>query len=212
MKESLTKAVEYYESNKAIRAAVNLIPYVGGSIDVLISSKGQEITQKRTESLLNHLSTQILEIPREFIKNNYFETEEGFDLLIKSFEVSAKTRHEEKRKALAKLLSSVNDQRKSYSQNDPEIFLDIIESLTFKELTIAEYLHQNNQISSRILARKYSEYSDEEFEYCLIRLTGIGLARLITENRVPKMDAHGILVEYETTRLYHRFFNFLQVK
>lgn len=62
LKEGLMKASEKYSELTAIRAGINAIPFVGGSIDVLISGEAQKIAQRRIEDLISSLSTQLQQV------------------------------------------------------------------------------------------------------------------------------------------------------
>jgi hypothetical protein len=54
--ERFEKAVQFYSNNTVLRAMVNAIPYIGESLDVLISSRGHKIAQKRIKSLLEQVA------------------------------------------------------------------------------------------------------------------------------------------------------------
>ena len=49
VKSSLDKAAKTYADNTKLRALILAIPYIGGSIDVLITQRGRQIYQKRIE-------------------------------------------------------------------------------------------------------------------------------------------------------------------
>jgi hypothetical protein len=46
----LSKASHVYLDQTAIRALINAIPYVGGSLDVILVSKGQKILEHRIQN------------------------------------------------------------------------------------------------------------------------------------------------------------------
>ncbi|MEM1359888.1 MAG: hypothetical protein AAGF89_16905, partial [Bacteroidota bacterium] len=57
--DSLDKASEMYSNQVLIRASINAIPVIGGSLDLLLSSKGQEYTMRRIEGLISILNDKI---------------------------------------------------------------------------------------------------------------------------------------------------------
>ena len=116
------------------------IPGVGGSITQVITGIGQEIVQERNRILFQQLSEHQEALDDQAIKQDYFETEEGFDLLIKALDASRRTRSEEKRDLIARILAgaATTPERSNYS---PEDYLYLISDLTIQELTVARLIY-----------------------------------------------------------------------
>jgi len=93
-KESLNNSLEVIAEEPVLRAMLNLIPSAGGSLSELMAGKGQRIMEERRDNLLRILAEHMETIETEAIRKDYFETPEGFDLLIKALDSSRRTRSE----------------------------------------------------------------------------------------------------------------------
>jgi hypothetical protein len=101
-KELVQKAAEKYSEVSALRAAVQLIPYIGGPLDTLIGGEGQKIQQRRIAHFIEELDRKIkvIETPKQSL-----EKEELYDLMVSVFEQVAKSRSIEKRVRFAQIIS-----------------------------------------------------------------------------------------------------------
>lgn len=90
-------AIERLNQDPLLLAAISAVPVVGGSITQVLTWFGQEIVQERNKRLFQQFSEHLEAIDEQAIRKGYFETEEGFDLLIKALDESRRTRSEEKR-------------------------------------------------------------------------------------------------------------------
>jgi predicted transcriptional regulator of viral defense system len=103
---------------------------------------GQEIVQERNKRLFQQLSEHLEAVDEQAIKKGYFETEEGFDLLIKALDESRRTRSEEKRDLIARILAGATltePEQDSYSTED---YLYLISDLTIQELRVARLIYE----------------------------------------------------------------------
>jgi len=190
---ALAKAGERYSENVALRAAVNLIPYVGGSLDVLFVSKGQSLIQKRVMKLLDDLKVEMSKLDDQAVNKAYLESEEWFDLVTRALEASAKTRDGEKIKLYAKLLSSTVSTQPD-PHYSPEDYLAILSELTPREIHVARVLYdqQNDRPGEKEHELEWAQrkgwdrlaaqadVTKEELQFSLLRLQRAGLAKEIT--------------------------------
>jgi hypothetical protein len=134
-------AIERLNQDPYLLAAITAIPYVGGSITQVITGIGQEIAQERNRRLFQQLSGHLEALDERAIKKDYFDTPKGFDLLVKALDESRRTRSEEKRDFIARVLRGavVNREQTNYS---PEEYLYLISDLTPQELTVARLMHK----------------------------------------------------------------------
>jgi hypothetical protein len=134
-------ALEAYADNIVVRAAVTTIPFVGGPLDLILSTKGQKIVQERVMLLLDALKHEAANLQEEKVDKQYLESEEWFDLILKALEASARTRHIEKLQLYAKVLvgAVVKGNR---SKHSPEDYLTILTELTMRELEVAKALYE----------------------------------------------------------------------
>lgn len=102
-KELARQAVEKYSEITALRAAVQLIPYIGGPLDTLIEGEGQKIQQRRITQFINELDKRLrnIETPKDALEN-----EELFDLMVGTFERVVKTRSSEKQARFAQIIAN----------------------------------------------------------------------------------------------------------
>lgn len=137
---------ELEKLNPYLLAAISGVPIVGGSIAQLLSGMGQDIIQERNKKLFEQLADQIEVFGEQTIKKDYFETPEGFDLLIKVLETSSRTRSEKKRTLIARILAGASSADAERGEYSPEEYLNIVADLTDKELAIARtiYILQQN--------------------------------------------------------------------
>ena len=142
----LTKASLKYGEQTLIRTGINAIPYVGGALDFLISSQGQNYTLNRINTFIEELQSEISKLKEEQINKTFLESEEGFDLLVKSFNSVSKTRNVEKIKIYAQILTGALVSKKKFKYDEPELYLRIIEELSETEIQIAYILYELKEV------------------------------------------------------------------
>lgn len=98
----IRKAAERYAETTTLRAAVQAIPFIGGSLDALIGGEGQKIQQRRVAHFISELDARLrkIEDPRSELSE-----EDLFDLMLATFERVAKARSESKRIRFAQVIS-----------------------------------------------------------------------------------------------------------
>lgn len=151
-KESLNTSLEVIAEEPVLRALLNMIPSVGGSLNELMAGKGQQIIEKRRDNLLRLLAEHLEAIEAEAIRKDYFETPEGFDLLIKALDSSRRTRSEHKRDLIARILAGATSTDSEQGNYSPEEYVNLVASLTVKELEAARTIYdlQQNLIAEEL--------------------------------------------------------------
>ena len=139
--KALTKASEIYSSNSFVRAAITAIPYVGGSIDILLSNRAQSIFQKRIMFFIFSLAKELETLKVDEVNKEYFESDEGIDLLLKAFDAAIKTRNEEKLALYSKILRGASE-TKNKETNMGESFLTVLTELSIEEIQLAKILYE----------------------------------------------------------------------
>jgi hypothetical protein len=178
----LEAAIERLNQDPYLLAAITAIPYVGGSITQVLTGIGQQIVQERNAKLLAQLSERLANVDEEAIRQGYFETPEGFDLLIKAMDESRKTRSDNKRDLIARILRGavLDYERGEYS---PEEYLYLVSDLTERELEAASLLYRRRPRSEMQLRAWFGKMSenfgldDSDVEMILARLEARGLIR-----------------------------------
>jgi hypothetical protein len=98
--KSLTAASKKYAESTSLRALVQLVPYVGGSLDMLFAGAGSKIQISRIEDLLRQLQDQFSKLQAR----PEYDEEELFDIVIMAMENATKARAAEKRKIYASIV------------------------------------------------------------------------------------------------------------
>lgn len=189
----LVKASEVYTQNTLLRALVNAIPHVGGSLDVLFASKGQQIVEERIMRLLEDLKVEMSRAREETVDKKYLDSEEWFDLILRGIEAATKTRDRGKIHLYAKVLKGAVtvQNREEFS---PEEYLVILAELTPKEIEVARAIYrqqsdrpQDDENGLKWARRKgWEQLSEqcpsvpkEDLPFVLLRLQRSGLIREI---------------------------------
>jgi hypothetical protein len=101
---------------------------------------GQQIVQERNAKLFEQLTKHLADVDEQSIRRDYFETPEGFDRLMKAMDESRRTRSDEKRNLIARILrGALIDGESEYS---PEEYLNLISDLTPQELKVLRSAHR----------------------------------------------------------------------
>lgn len=203
----------WHKRYPSILAGTSLIPRIGGSLTTYIALKRQQMSEKRTEELVNRVN----EIDKQALTVNFFNDEAGYDLFVQAIEASAKTRSEEKRDLIARILVGATRTDPEQEEYSAEEYLNLIEDLNEKELYIArtiytgqreiqspKELEPNNKaetwrLTQEALTRKHGIEADALPLY-LNRLHLAGLLDL--EYVVAGFDAHGFAVQEEAVPTY----------
>ena len=141
------KLIEKYPDNFRLRTLINLIPNIGGALDILLSEKGNKWREKRLTEFLSKLESRITSLESNIsIKaiEELSNSEETYDLLIQSFNSVIKTRHSEKTSAYANILiNHISHTIKStYSS---EIMISVLDVITIDEIEYLSALHKSEE-------------------------------------------------------------------
>lgn len=163
--------LEKYNDNPKLRALINLIPNIGGALDILLSEKGAKWREERLHKLLLELDAKIDEVKsdNDFDKKmeERFESEEFYDLLIQAMNSAIKTRHSQKISSYANILLNhiIQADNERFSS---ELIIATLDSLTMDEVVYLSelYKHKNGielyvVFGTKIYQKKYQEWIQE---------------------------------------------------
>lgn len=182
-----------YSENTALRAAVNVIPYIGGALDVLFSAKGQAIIQQRVNHVLACLAQEINGLDADKVDHDYLQSEEFFDVMLTGIEEAARIRDIELRQHAAKILAGAI-QGRGHATISVEHVLGQLRTLSPMQLRVARAIYEqqkngppvgknNLQWASEAgwenLPQLLEMDVDEVLASCLV-LQGTGMLREIT--------------------------------
>ncbi|CAN5895158.1 hypothetical protein BH23ACT11_BH23ACT11_26290 [soil metagenome] len=132
---------ELVNKDPLVLASISAVPYFGSTLTTFFSAKWLTIYQERTKALFDRFGKDLSELDEHSIKKDYFDTDEGIDLLIKATEQSANTRSEEKRNLIARILCGAVLDRE-VGEYSPEEYLNLLSDLTPIELILARSLYE----------------------------------------------------------------------
>jgi hypothetical protein len=178
-------AIQRLNQDPYLLAAITAVPVVGGSITQVLTGIGQQIVQERNAKLFQQLSEHLAEVDEQTIKQDYFGTPEGFDLLIKAMDESRRTRSDVKRDLIARILTGavLDYERGEYS---PEEYLYLISDLTERELMVASSLYKARPTWESSFKRWASKTSKE-----------LGLGTSALEMILARLEARGLVSKSE---------------
>ena len=133
---------ELANKDPLVLASISAVPYFGSTLATFFSTKWLAIYQERTAALFRKFGEHLNNLDEQTMKQDYFDTAEGIDLLIKAVEQSSRTRGEEKRDLIARILcGAIMDFEES--EYSPEEYLYLLSALTVRELRVARSMYEN---------------------------------------------------------------------
>lgn len=168
--------IQKYEGNTVLRVIINLIPYVGGSLDVALA-KWSQIKRKRIDELLGAISEELKGIQEEAINKSYLESEEFYDLIYQIVNNALSNRCSETRKAYAKVVRSavLNDE----TTVNLEDIIRQIEGIREKDIfflrVVKNMLNSERELTGESLSSGITGYDSLECERMLYRFENLGL-------------------------------------
>ncbi len=218
IKDKISQALQIYSKKTVLRAVVNAIPWVGGSLDVVLSSGGQRIIEERIKRLFEQLGADMEKLKEDSIEKSFIETEEFFDLLRKVIESSTKTREQQKIELYSRILrnSLLKD---TQGKEMAEDYLSALTELSVKEVCLAKTIYEMQEGGlldkehelQMALRTGWNTLSDKlsihkgELDFFLKRLERTGLIKEITGAYFDYEG--GVYVITQTFREMMRFLN-----
>jgi hypothetical protein len=98
----VAKGCRKYSEAVALRATIQLIPYIGGSLDTLIAGRASLLQTERIEKFIHELKQRLGEIERASAN---IDDEAFSDLVFATFEKVVRTRSQEKRSRFARIIT-----------------------------------------------------------------------------------------------------------
>lgn len=138
IEKSLATASERYADATGLRALVQTVPYIGGSIDTLFAGKGSKIQISRIEDLLQQLQSQLFKLSD---KPEYDE-EALLDLVIMAMENAIKARASEKRKIYAGIVAKHISENRDIEES--EMAMRVAASLSLVHLKILHIIYSSS--------------------------------------------------------------------
>lgn len=189
-----TKSQLYLERDD-LRAVIQAIPLVGGSLDTLIASRGRKILQRRIFYFLGSLAREMDRIEQETVDPQFFQTEQGFDLLQQALNETTETRNDSKIRLYARIVREGSTTGDFGDPLDPEAFLSIAGDLRPIEFAAGLALYEKQQVPReedenelqklqrvgwKDLDEPFSQLDESEIDFLISRLDSVGLMEEIS--------------------------------
>lgn len=129
----ISKLQQRYSDIVILRASVQAIPYIGGSLDTLLSGRAAQIHLERVEKFASDLAHRLAAVESAVANLN----DEAFaDLMLSTFEEVARTRSDQKRSRFAEIIT--NQIAKPTSWEEPENAVRLLSDLEDIHIEIIE--------------------------------------------------------------------------
>lgn len=214
IKTTIDKGLEKYSESIFLRIITNLFIPGGPILDIILGTRGSNITQERLTHFFKTLQHEINLLKENIIDYDYINSEEFYDIIIKSIDASIKTRDREKIAYYVKILKNsipIQDRHTFY----PEDYLSILIELTPREVEVARIVYlKEKDILNELSKQKTIDLEKlsvncpfvpkEDISFILIRLMRVGLLRPTT----------GFLadVEYTITEVFRKIMQYLEIQ
>jgi hypothetical protein len=146
----MNEILKKYSESPRVRALVNIVPYIGGALDVLLSEKGVKWRQDRMKQLLSQLEAKVELLDEQNYKlvSKKMEQEDFYDLFIQAMESSMRTRHNEKISYYANILFNHAIIKAEKDTNfDSELVISTLDLITLNEINyLAEIYNRKGEV------------------------------------------------------------------
>ena len=105
MQNEIDKISESYELLPWVRAVVQAIPSVGGSLDVILSSRATKINHERFEKMVSDVDHCLTQLGSTAYITQFLATDEYFEIFRRCTEIVVRNSNENKRKIVAGFLA-----------------------------------------------------------------------------------------------------------
>lgn len=200
------RGAEWYTDKSILRAIINTIPYIGGPIDVFISTEGQNIIQRRICDFIEQLRLELKDVKEEQVNKDFLNSEEFFDMIVAAFESASRTKEIEKINLYAKIIkNSVVIVEADFSSLE---YIKIITELSLQEFLVVKQLYETRRFNI-FDDSSFSEFENmtrDKFNFLLKRIERAGL---IYEYRQPGGIASSS-INYKFSNIIKNIFEYLE--
>jgi hypothetical protein len=142
---NIESAAVIYSQNTTMRTAISLIPGIGSTIDLILSSGDQKIQTGRINSTISNLRDEMSKIDVSKIDKKFLDSEEFYDLMMQTFERCSRTRHVEKVILYCKILAHSVLIENLEERSSAEDFIGFIDELSFKDIKLGLKMYEQQK-------------------------------------------------------------------
>ena len=176
---------ELYYKKIWIQSIVVGIPWIGGSLDKILSYKGRQLAEERIKTMLRFLKEEIQKIENNKIEMSFLESEEWNDIVFLSMEKSARIRNKGRLKTIARILKG-SIKNEIDTGGHVEDLIDVVAELRDEEAILLremyKFSHEINTEPARSIVNYAEELKDRipktlhnRMDFLLKRIEGLGL-------------------------------------
>lgn len=191
--EASESALERYSGSVGTRALIISIPYLGSGIDMILSTYGQNVVNRRFTELFEDMKRRMENLEGEAIDKSYVESEEFIDLLIKALDIVAKTRSKEKIDLCSAILTESTVKSKGTDYYSPEEYLNLIADLTPLDLDVLQQLHRFS--SSREIQHNQDDVQRGWEEWIKKVCADLNIERADLQLALGRLRASGLVMD-----------------
>jgi len=129
--------------NAWIRASLQAIPHVGGSLDTLVFVKAGKWKEARIKEFLDNFAKDMSKLKESMIDKDFLESEEFLSIFEDTVIAIIKEHKKNKRRILKKALVSTI-KKEFCAQNSKSFLLEILDSLTIEQIQILKYCYEKH--------------------------------------------------------------------
>ena len=179
-----------YESNPFLRMLVNAIPYVGGSIDVLLSAKWAEFHSKRVDVFITRTQAEMAELQESSLRKDLLESPEFYDLVYRIAQSVISSRFDQTRTGYARVIKSavIGDESFIRLEELVQQISDLGEMDIQFIIAINKLIHSGLTITGETMSNELAEY---------------GYSVMDCERHLYRFVTHGLL-DYQRNSLFRR--------
>lgn len=201
--------LEKYEDNLIARMIVSAIPYIGGSVDIALTSKWEGIRQKRIEDQLQKITESLSDLTDKLPDQiqQVVESEPFYDLIYQIADNAIKSRCSETRIGYARVIREAVEHSDRIPDLEEIVYqisdmrqTDFILLKAIKELFDTDSTVSGETVSARIPLG----YSPKICERRLLRFEYLGLLDH-SRNMITRVGG----LSFEKTDLFDRLIKFL---
>ncbi len=146
-----------YKDLPVVRAAVNALPHIGGSLDILLAAKGEELANQRISEFIKMTGESLANIDKSLFDLDFVISPKFFEIFREIIDKVKRTYESEKIELLRNAF--LNSLHKNQTQN-PLIFsfLNIVEVISIKHIQILKLFFQDRGDIPSELDNKMNRY------------------------------------------------------
>jgi hypothetical protein len=145
LEKNVERAAEVYADTPSLYLPVLAIPGIGSIIDTLFRHKASEVLHRRCTELWEATKAEVTRIDIDKIDKSFFESEEGYDLIVKAMHAAFETGNKDKMRLYARILISSGLLDKAKFRYYSKDFISLLLDLLPADLAVAREIYKQQK-------------------------------------------------------------------